>query len=74
VARESNDRFKEFFSAIIEEEHEDRIVILKIIVLTNENFTDRDLPKVQKISTSLIHENAKLDEKTQQENDNWSTG
>ena len=74
MARESNDRFKEFFSAIIEEEHEDRIVILKIIVLTNENFTDSDLPKVQKISTSLIHENAKLDEKTQQENDNWSTG
>ena len=41
-------RFKEFFSAIIAEEHEDRIVKLKIIVETNENFTDRDLPKVKK--------------------------
>ena len=40
--------FKEFSSAIIAEENEDRIVILKGIVATNENFTNRDLPKVQK--------------------------
>jgi hypothetical protein len=46
LARESNDRFKEFSSAIIAEEHEDQIVKLKIIVETNENFTDRDLPKI----------------------------
>ena len=34
--------FKEFFSAIIVEENEERIVA------TNENFINRDLPKVQK--------------------------
>jgi hypothetical protein len=45
--------FKEFSSAIITEENEDRIVILKRIVVTNENFTNRDLSKVQKVSTSL---------------------
>jgi hypothetical protein len=46
VARESNDRFKEFCSAIIAEEHEYLIMILNIKVATNKNFTDRDLPKV----------------------------
>ena len=65
--------FKEFSSVIIAEENEDRIVILKRIVATNENFTNRDLPKVQKISTSLNHDNAKPDEKIQQEDGNWST-
>jgi len=59
--------FKKFSSAIIAEENEDRIVA------TNENFTNRDLPKVQKISTSLNHDNAKPDEKIRQEDSNWST-
>ena len=59
--------FKEFSSAIIAEENEDRIVA------TNENFTNRDLPKVNKITTSLNHDNAKPDEKIQQEDGNWST-
>ena len=65
--------FKEFSSAIIAEENEDQIVILKRIVATNENFTNRDLHKVQKNSTSLNHDNAKPDEKIQQEDGNWST-
>jgi hypothetical protein len=42
-------------------------------VAANENFTNRDLPKVQKISTSLNHVNAKADEKIEQEDGNWST-
>ena len=64
-------RFKEFASAIIAEENEDRIVILKRIVATNENFTDRDLPKVQKISASLNRDNAKPGEKIQEETGSW---
>ena len=59
--------FKEFSSAIIAEENEDRIVA------TNENFTNRDLPKVQKISTSLNHDNAKPDKKIKHEDGNWPT-
>ena len=59
-------RFKEFFSAIIAEENEDRIVA------TNENFINRDLSKVKKITTSLNHNNAKPDEKILQEDGNWS--
>jgi hypothetical protein len=62
--------FKEFSIAIIADENEDRIVILKKIVATSENFTNRDFHKVQKNSTSLNHDNAKTDEKIQQEDGN----
>jgi hypothetical protein len=45
--RTKNDAgLQEFSSAIIGNENEDRIVILKRIVATNANFTNRDLPKV----------------------------
>ena len=64
-------KFKEFATAIIAEENEDRLVILKRIVATNENFTERDLPKVQKISASLNRDNAKPGEKIQQETGAW---
>jgi len=66
-------KFKEFATAIIAEENEDRLVILKRIVATNENFADRDLPKVQKISASLNRDNAKPGEKIQQEDGSWTT-
>ncbi|MZH03334.1 MAG: YdbL family protein, partial [Nitrospinae bacterium] len=55
------------------EENEDRLVILKRIVATNENFTDKDLPKVQKISASLNRDNANPGEKIQLEDGNWTT-
>ena len=61
--------FKEFSSAIIAEENEDRIVIFKRIVATNKKFTNRGLPKVKK-NTNLNHDNAKPDEKIQQEDGN----
>jgi hypothetical protein len=65
-------RFKEFAAAIIAEENEDRLVILKRILATNENFTDKDLAKVQKISASLNRDNAKPGEKIQLDNGDWS--
>ena len=58
-------RFKEFASAIIAEEIEDRLMILKRIVATNENSTDKDLSKVQNISASLNRDNAKPRKKFQ---------
>ena len=64
-------KFKQFASAIIAEENEDRLVILKRIVATNENFTDKDLPKVQKIAASLNRDNAKPGEKIQLEDGSW---
>jgi len=64
-------QFKEFAEAIIAEENEDRMIILQRIVATNENFTEQDLPKIQKISASLNRDNAKLGEKVQRENGDW---
>ncbi|MBC8286271.1 MAG: DUF1318 domain-containing protein [Nitrospinae bacterium] len=66
-------KFKEFAIAIIAEENADRLTILKRIVATNENFTDKDLAKVQIISASLNRDNAKPGEKIQQENGDWTT-
>ena len=43
---------------ILKEENEDRLKILKRIVAKNENFTENDLPKDQKISGSLNRDNA----------------
>ena len=65
-------QFKEFAEAIIAEENEDRLIILKRIVATNENFTEQDLPKIHKVSASLNRDNAKPGEKIQLENGQWS--
>ena len=57
--------YKKFVLAILKEENEDRLTILERIVATNENFSDKDLPKVQKISASLNRNNAHVGEKIQ---------
>ena len=64
-------KFKEFAEAIIAEENKDRLIVLKRILATNENFTAQDLPKVQKISASLNRDNAKPGEKIQQQKGQW---
>ena len=55
--------YKKFVMVILKEENKDRLTILKRIVATNENFSDKDLPKVQKISASLNRDNAHAGEK-----------
>jgi hypothetical protein len=64
--------YKKFVVAILKEENEDRLTILKRIVATNENFYDNDLPKVQKISASLNRDNARAGEKIQTDDGAWS--
>ena len=65
--------YKKFVVAILKEENEDRLTILERIVATNENFSDKDLPKVQKISASLNRDNAHVGEKIQSDDGVWST-
>jgi len=65
-------QFKSFAQAIIQEENEDRLAILKRTIATNEAFADGDLPKVQKIFASLNRDSAQPGEKIQQENGNWT--
>ena len=50
--------YKKFVVAILKEENKDRLTILERIVATNESFSDKDLPKVQKILASLNRDNA----------------
>jgi hypothetical protein len=50
--------YKKFVFTILKQENENRLTILERIVATNENFYDKDLPKVQKISASLNRDNA----------------
>ena len=64
--------YKNFVVAIMQEENEDRLTILQRIVATNENFSEKDLPKVQKISASLNHDNAHAGEKIQLDDGAWS--
>lgn len=45
--------FEQFSQNIIKQENQDRMVIMKRIVATNENFAGNDLPRVQKIFASL---------------------
>jgi hypothetical protein len=66
-------RYKKFVVAILQEENEDRLTILRRIVATNENFSEKDLAKVQKISASLNLDNARAGEKIQSDNGAWST-
>ena len=61
-----------FTQAIIKEENEDRLTILKRTIATNEAFSEGDLPKVQKIFASLNRDNAQPGEKIQQENGKWT--
>jgi hypothetical protein len=64
--------YKKFVLAILKEENEDRMTILQRIVATNENFSEKDLPKVQKISASLNRDNALVGEKIQSDVGAWS--
>lgn len=65
-------KFKEFSQTLIREENEDRLTILRRTIATNENFSEEDLPKVQRIFAGLNRENAKKGEKIQLDNDTWS--
>ena len=65
-------KYNSFAQAIIQEENDDRLAILKRTIATNEAFSDGDLPKVRKIFASLNRDSAKSGEKIQQENGEWT--
>jgi hypothetical protein len=69
---EQDPQFKSFSQAIIQEENDDRLTILKRTIATNEAFSEGDLPKVQKIFASLNRDSAQPGEKIQQENGEWT--
>lgn len=60
-----------FVQEILTEENRDRLILMQRIVATNEQFTERDLPKVQQIFAALNRDNAKPGERIQQEDGTW---
>jgi uncharacterized protein DUF1318 len=64
--------FKTFVQAILAEENEDRLTILKRTIATNEAFSEGDLPKVREIFASLNRDSAQSGEKIQKENGEWT--
>jgi len=64
--------FRERVRALIDQENEDRVILLKRIVATNETFSEGDLPKVQKIFASLNRDNARPGDKIQMEDGKWA--
>jgi uncharacterized protein YdbL (DUF1318 family) len=63
--------YEKFAKEIIRQESEDRLIIMRRIVATNENFSQGDLPKVQKIFASLNRDSARPGDLIQAENGEW---
>ncbi len=68
----SDPEYKKFAQTLVKEENEDRKAIYMRIVETNVAFTEGDLSKVEKISSSLNRENAKKGEKIQLDDGTWA--
>jgi len=64
-------QFALFVKTIIQEENDDRLTIMKRIIMINENLNEDDLPKVQKIFASLNRDNAKKGEKIHLDDGTW---
>ena len=61
----------EFVRAIIAEDNHDRRIIMQRIIATSEQFTERDLPQVQRIFAALNRDNAKSGEQVQLDDGTW---
>ena len=60
-----------FVQEIIAEENRDRLTLMHRIMATHEQFTERDLPKVQQIFAALNRDNAKPGERIEREDGTW---
>lgn len=68
---QSDTRQAEFVQEVIEEENRDRLTLMHRIIATSEQFTERDLPQVQKIFAALNRDNAKAGERMQLDDGLW---
>jgi len=72
VERTRNDpEYEEFVKAIIEEENNDRLIIMERIVAVNEYLTVQNLGEVEKVFARLNRDNAKTGEMIQLEDGTW---
>ncbi|MGQ4809406.1 hypothetical protein NKDENANG_02823 [Candidatus Entotheonellaceae bacterium PAL068K] len=67
----SDPRQSAFVQEIIAEDNRDRLILMHRIMATHEQFTERDLPKVQQIFAALNRDNAKPGERIEQADGAW---
>ena len=60
-----------FVENLIQEENEDRKIIMKRVIETNEKLSDKDLPRVQKMFAALNRDKARTGDMIQLENGDW---
>lgn len=68
AARYREDEFK----TVVEEINQARRVVMRRVIAMNENFTEDDLPQVQRIFGKLNAENALPGERIQEEDGSWT--
>ena len=60
-----------FVRNLVDEENTDRDIIMKRVIETNEQLSDKDLPRVQKMFASLNRDKARAGDMIQLENGEW---
>ena len=60
-----------FIKNLVKEENADREIIMLRVIETNENLSDKDLPRVHKMFAALNRDKARIGEIVQLENGDW---
>jgi hypothetical protein len=61
------------FRQVIAEVNQAREVLMRRVVQTNENFTEKDLPAIRKVFAKINRQNSALGTKVQADDGSWST-
>lgn len=60
-----------FVQNLVQEENEDREIIMRRVIETNEKLADKDLPRIRKMFAALNRDKAQVGDMIQLENDEW---
>lgn len=66
-------KYRAFVVAKVQEENQDRLILMKRVIEITPGRTEKDLPEVQKIMASRNRDSAKAGEKIQLESGEWIT-
>ncbi len=69
----AGDYSREQFAHVVEEINAARTTIMHMVVMTNENFTEDDLPRIKQIFAGLRRQNSLPGGKIQNEQGEWTT-
>ncbi len=69
---EQDPRYKAFTEAILAEENADRLVLMRRVIATNSDLTEKDLDQVRKVFADVNRENARAGWWVQQVDGSWT--